>query len=174
MTACSVFAALGRRRVALHGPSRSLQLCPPHDGRLRAWRWGGGRRERADRRINADCPHDRIQTAISTLMARPDRPDGIICGNVIAALSVTAGAEAAGLVLGRDFEVVVKESLDLFRKFRPAIETAHEDFRFAGRWLAETIVGRIEGTADVAAHYYLDVPRLGVPRPGVTGEVERV
>ncbi len=166
-------AALGRRRVAL--------LAPPAHFTYARHMMAGFARGVAETGvasvpitgINADCPHDRIQTAISALMARPDRPDGVICGNVIAALSVTAGAEAAGLVLGRDFDVVVKESLDLFRKFRPAIETAHEDFRFAGRWLAETIVGRIEGTADVGEHF-LDVPRLGVPRPGVTDELERV
>lgn len=158
---------LGRRRIALLSP-------PPHFTYARHMRAGfaagiarSGLSEVPVAGIDADCPHDLIQATVRRLMASGDRPDGFVCGNVIAALSVTAGAEAAGLALGRDFDVVVKESLDLFRKFRPAIETAREDFRAAGRWLAETIVGRIEGNVDVGAHF-LDVPRFAMP-----DEVER-
>jgi LacI family transcriptional regulator len=112
--------------------------------------------------VDTDSPHELIQAEIYRLIESGERPDGFVCGSAVAALSATAGAEAAGLVLGRDFDVVVKESSNLFRKFRPAIETAHEDFRAAGRWLAEAIVGRIEGTADVGIHF-LDVPRLADP-----------
>ena len=111
--------------------------------------------------IDTDSPHECIQAEVFRLMQRADRPDGFVSGGAVAALSVTAGAESAGLVLGSDFDVVIKESSDLFRKFRPAIETAHEDFRAAGRWLARAIVGRIEGTADADTHF-LDVPRIAV------------
>ena len=114
--------------------------------------------------INTDSPHELIQAEVSRLIGSGQRPDGFVCGSAVAALAVTAGAEAAGLVLGRDFDVVVKESSNLFRKFRPAIETAHEDFRAAGRWLAKAIVGRIEGTADAGIHF-LDVPRLAALNP---------
>ncbi len=109
--------------------------------------------------VNTDSPHELIQARVSEAMQGRTRPDGFVCGSAMAALAVTAGAEALGYVLGRDFDVVVKESSNLFRKFRPAIETAHEDFRAAGRWLAKAIVGRIEGTADAGVHF-LDVPRL--------------
>jgi len=160
-------AALGRRRIALLAPPLCFSYARHMAGGFDEGLSLTGLKRVPIAGIDADCPHDRIQTAISRLMASPGRPDGFICGNVIAALSVTAGAEAAGLTLGRDFDVVVKESLDLFRKFRPAIETAHEDFRVAGRWLAETIVGRIEGSVGADRHH-LDVPRLTVP-----GQLER-
>lgn len=109
--------------------------------------------------VDTDSPHELIQAEVSRLIESGKRPDGFVCGSAMAALAVTAGAEALGYVLGRDFDVVVKESSNLFRKFRPAIETAHEDFRAAGRWLAEAIVARIEGAADADIHF-LDVPRL--------------
>lgn len=154
--------SLGRRCLALIAP-------PPHLTYARHMAAGfdrGVRRLGLDRvpvdAIDTDSPHELIQAEVSRLMERDDRPDGFVCGSAVAALSVTAGAEALGLVLGRDFDVVVKESSNLFRKFRPAIETAHEDFRAAGRWLAEAIVGRIEGTADAGIHF-LDVPRLASP-----------
>ncbi|SFN02991.1 transcriptional regulator, LacI family [Pleomorphomonas diazotrophica] len=154
-------ASLGRRRLALVGP-------PPHLAYARHMASGFCRGVTAMKLeslsvgpIDTDSPHEHIQAEIYRLMQRRDRPDGFISGSAVAALSVTAGAEAAGLVLGRDFDVVVKESSDLFRKFRPAIETAREDFRAAGRWLAKAIVGRIEGTADASIHF-LDVPRIAV------------
>lgn len=164
-------ASLGRRRLALVGP-------PPHLAYARHMSSGFCRGVTAMKLeslsvgpIDTDSPHEHIQAEIFRLMQRRDRPDGFISGSAVAALSVTAGAEAAGLVLGRDFDVVVKESSDLFRKFRPAIETAREDFRAAGRWLAKAIVGRIEGTADADVHF-LDVPRIEVPRIEVPEQAE--
>lgn len=155
-------AELGRRRVALLAP-------PPHLTYARhmitGYRRGILETGIADlpiRGVDADCPHEAIHAAISALMTGPRRPDGFVCGNVIAALAMTAAAEAAGCVLGRDFDVVVKESLDLFRKFRPAIETAHEDFRVAGRWLAEAIIARIEGAVG-NEHSFLAEPKFGTP-----------
>ena len=155
-------ASLGRRRLALVGP-------PPHLAYARHMATGFCRGIAALNlekvpvgSIDTDSPHERIQAEVYRLMKRADRPDGFVSGGAVAALSVTAGAEAAGLVLGHDFDVVVKESSDLFRKFRPAIETAREDFRAAGRWLAQAIVGRIEGTAGADIHF-LDVPRIAVP-----------
>lgn len=159
-------AALGRRRLALVAPPLHLSyarhmiagFCRGIDGL-------GLVRIPLDA-VTTDSPHELIQAQVSRLVDRGARPDGFVCGSAVAALAVTAGAEARGLVLGRDFDVVVKESSNLFRKFRPAIETAHEDFRSAGRWLAQAIVGRIEGTVDAGAHF-LDVPRLedlAVPR----------
>jgi LacI family transcriptional regulator len=155
-------ASLGRRRLTLVGP-------PPHLTYARHMAAGfcrgialSGLQKVPVGPIDTDSPHELIQAEVYRLMERDDRPDGFVCGSAVAALSVTAGAETAGLVLGCDFDVVVKESSNLFRKFRPAIETAHEDFRAAGRWLAEAIVGRIEGTVDSSVHF-LDVPRLAAP-----------
>lgn len=152
-------ASLGRRRLMLLPP-------PPHLTYARHMAAGfcrGIRLLGLDQipagAIDTDTPHELIQADISEVIESGKRPDGFVCGSAMAALAVTAGSEALGYVLGRDFDVVVKESSNLFRKFRPAIETAHEDFRAAGRWLAEAIVGRIEGTAGVGIHF-LDVPRL--------------
>lgn len=154
-------ASLGRRRLALLAP-------PPHLTYARHMAAGFSRGVKllgldqfALDSVDTDVPHELIQAEVFRLMKDGNRPDGFVCGSAVAALAATAGAEASGLVLGRDFDVVVKESSNLFRKFRPAIETAHEDFRAAGRWLAEAIVGRVEGTQDGSIHF-LDVPRLGL------------
>ncbi|MBS1167881.1 MAG: LacI family DNA-binding transcriptional regulator [Proteobacteria bacterium] len=155
-------ASLGRRRLALLAPPLHLTYARHMTAGFHRGISALGLERIPVDTIDTDSPHELIQADVFRLIESGARPDGFVCGSAVAALAVTAGAEAAGLVLGHDFDVVVKESSNLFRKFRPAIETAHEDFRAAGRWLAEAIVGRIEGTADVGIHF-LDVPRLTVP-----------
>ena len=70
-------------------------------------------------------------------------------------------------MIGRDFDVVVKESFNMMSKFRREIEVVNEDFRRAGAGLAEAVVRTIAG-ADPAELQTLDVPeasRVGLARP---------
>ena len=62
-----------------------------------------------------------------------------------------------GCVIGRDFDVAVKELFDLMRKFRCEIEVVHEDFRRAGMGLAEAVVRTIGG-APATELQTLDMP----------------
>ena len=49
-------------------------------------------------------------------------------------------------VIGRDFDVAVKESFNMMTKFRRDIEVVQEDFRRAGMGLADAVVRTIGGT----------------------------
>jgi LacI family transcriptional regulator len=109
------------------------------------------------RPITTDSGHEAIQDEMNRLMALRHRPDGLVCGSASAAISAITAAEAAGLVIGRDFDVAVKESFDLMRKFRREIEVVHEDFRRAGMGLAEAVVRTIAGMPP-AELQTLDVP----------------
>ena len=60
-------------------------------------------------------------------------------------------------MIGRDFDVAVKESFKLMKKFRSEIVVVHEDFRRAGMTLAEAVVRTIDGTP-AAELQTLDVP----------------
>lgn len=95
--------------------------------------------------INTDVGFDRIRAEIGRFMAARRRPDGLVCGSAQSALAVLSAAEGAGLVIGKDFDVVVKESFDLMRKFRPEVISVREDFRVAGMGLAEAVVRAICG-----------------------------
>ena len=57
-----------------------------------------------------------------------------------------SAAETAGFVIGRDFDVAVKECFGMMQRFRREIEVVHEDFRAAGMGLAEAVVRTIDGT----------------------------
>ena len=90
-------------------------------------------------------------------MQRRDRPDGIVSSAGAATLALAAGIEDAGLTVGRDVDVVSKQSSKLLHLFRPAILVVNEDFRHAGRELARSVLGRIEG-ADSATLQSLSIP----------------
>lgn len=138
--------ARGRRRLALIMPPPQLTYCAHMvDGFQRAM-------ERLDlvevpvHGITTDSAHEAIQAEVGRLMRGRRRPDGIVCGSASAAVAAIAAAEEGGLVIGRDFDVAVKESFDFMRKFRPEVVVLHEDFRKAGRGLAEAVVKTIAGT----------------------------
>ena len=118
------------------------------------------------RGVTTDSSHAAISTAeIGRIMAARRRPDGIVCGSAMAAISAISAAEGAGLVIGRDFDVAVKEHFDLMHRFRSEIEVVHEDVREAGVGLAEAVIRKIDGRASSSQ-------TLIVPYDGAESEAE--
>ncbi len=66
-------------------------------------------------------------------------------GSGSTAIAVISGFEQEGLVLGRDFDVVTKETFPLQSWYRPALVAIPEDFRSAGRDLADAVIRAIDG-----------------------------
>jgi LacI family transcriptional regulator len=91
------------------------------------------------------------------MMAARRRPDGFVCGSAVAAIATIAGAEDNGYRIGVDFDVAVKESFDIMRKFRGDVEVVREDFRAAGMGLADAVVRTIAGVP-AAELQTIDVP----------------
>jgi LacI family transcriptional regulator len=139
-------AARGRRRLALLPPPAALTYAR----HMAAGFVGGIERhdltEVALHGVDIDSPPEAIREEVARMMAARRRPDGLVCASAASAISAIAAAEDAGLVIGRDFDVVVKESFDLMRKFRREIEVVREDFRAAGMGLARAVLRTIEGT----------------------------
>ncbi len=150
-------AARGRRQLALLGP-------PTHLTYSRHMTAGFQRAvERLDlidvpiRAVTTDSPDEAIRSEIARLMTSRRRPDGIVCGSASAAISAVGAAEEAGCTIGEDFDVAVKESFNLMKKFRREIEVVQEDFRRAGMTLADAVVRTIGGAP---AH---DLQTIDVP-----------
>ncbi|MFO1207896.1 MAG: LacI family transcriptional regulator [Amaricoccus sp.] len=139
--------ARGRRRLALVPPPTQLT----YSRHMTAGFQRAVERHDLDevpiRAVTTDSSYEAIGAEIGRLMDSPRRPDGFVCGSASAAVAAVTAAEARGFVIGRDFDVAVKESFDLMRKFRAEIEVVHEDFRRAGMGLAEAVVRTIGGAA---------------------------
>jgi LacI family transcriptional regulator len=147
----------GRRRLALLEPSPALSYHYHmrdgfHEGVFEA-----GVAEVPFNGATLDNAIGDIKTRTAELMRRPNRPDGIVSGSGGAAFAIVAGIEEAGLKLGRDVDLVSKQSSRLLHWFRREIYTVDEDIKLAGRELSSAVLKRIEG-ADAKSLQSLSVP----------------
>lgn len=160
------FARLAVRTLAGRGRKRLLLIAPPRShlyARHMVWGFSdeaallGIPFELADK-VTSDSPGEAIDDAISARFAQPNPPDGFVLGSTTAAMSSIAGAERAGGVLGRDFDVVAKEAIAVLRRFRRETIIIKEDVGRAGEFLARALVAEIEKRAPGA--------RQGLEQPG--------
>lgn len=87
------------------------------------------------------------------------RTDGIVCGSENAAIGLIAGLQDAGLVIGRDIDVVAKSTSDILDYMTPPIDSFVEDLTLAGETLAHFLMKRIRGVPAEELQA-VDQPRL--------------
>lgn len=95
---------------------------------------------------STDDSLDTIEAYTLKLFAGDDRPDCVISLSGGSTIALCAGIEAAGLVIGKDVDIVSKQNVGVLQKIRPEIVTMDEDIHLAGRELAEFVIGAIEKT----------------------------
>lgn len=119
--------------------------------------------------ITVDDKMCAMEREIIKVMSRPRRPDGIVCGSAGAAMAAVVGAEAAGLVVGRDVQIVSKQSTDFLHMFRPAIKVINENIRIAGFELADFVLRSIAGEPPerLQSLHYVRPPELQIKAPVV-------
>jgi len=150
-------AGLGRRRLALIAPPTLLTY---HYHTINGFSEGlveTGATAIPFNSVNIDNSIAQIRAHTEELMRRKNRPDGIVSSAGAATLAVVGGIEDAGLTVGRDVDIVSKQSAPLLHLFRPALLVVSEDFRLAGRELARSVLGWIDGK-DPAGLQSLSVP----------------
>ena len=159
------YARIAVRRLAERGRERIALIPPPARLTFARHTVAGFQAEieRSDlvdvpiRDLTTDDDHEAIRARVEALMRSRRRPDGLVCASASAGIAAVIGAEDAGLVLGRDFDVAVKESFDLMLKFRREMIVVQEDFRNAGSALARAVLGVIAGRPPQTLQT-LDVP----------------
>ncbi|MGY6709046.1 MAG: LacI family transcriptional regulator [Rhizobiaceae bacterium] len=137
--------SMGRQRIALLSPPSRLTY---HHHMLGGFRRGladTGAREIPFTEASIDQPIEAIRDAARNLAQRAIRPDGFVCSSAASALALVAGVEDAGLVIGRDFDVVSKQSANILPLFRREILVVDENFRLAGAELAQAVLALIAG-----------------------------
>jgi len=95
--------------------------------------------------VTLDNTADEIRLAAMRRVAEPDAPDGFVCTGDAAGLSIMAGLTDAGLVIGRDVQVVVKQTSGIFSQVRPRVDAIFEDTALAGQQMGELLLRRIGG-----------------------------
>jgi LacI family transcriptional regulator len=95
--------------------------------------------------VYLDNSMNQIHKAALEMLSGKARIDGVIAGSSAGAVAIASAAEALGLKIGEDIDMVSKQPADLLRYMHPGIMTVNEDIRLAGRELAKAVLGRIEG-----------------------------
>lgn len=160
------YAEIAVEQLAARGRRRLVLLRPPGDLTY-AHHMSAGFENAVDRLDLVDVPMRDVTTdssdeAVGAEVARlmqslRRKPDGFVCGSANAAVAVIAAAEALGFEIGRDFDLAVKDSFRIMQKFRRNTVVIHEDFRAAGKALAEAVIRSLEGVAPEELQT-LDVP----------------
>ena len=88
------------------------------------------------------------RAAATALLASPDRPDAIVCGNDERALATLLAAEDLGLRVPDDVAVTGWDDIMAARHARPALTTVRQPMRELGAWAAQALDPRIRGDRD--------------------------
>jgi LacI family transcriptional regulator len=156
----------GRRRVAMIAPPIQLN----YSIEMRSGGAEAAREAGIDFEVLQDVTsHDRsgdIQAALAARLGRGPAVDGIICASTTSCMAAVASAEAVGLTIGDQIDIVGKEAIPFLGLFRPAILSFSEDVGAAGSFLAEALLGHIaEPGRPPRHHLQVPAPLPPVERP---------
>ncbi len=98
-------------------------------------------------RMTTETALEEIRAYAERLCRLPEPPDGIVSLSGSASIALVAGAEAAGRRLGKEIDIVSKQSAEFLNWIRPEMLTVTEDVRYAGQELAKAVLARIDGVA---------------------------
>jgi LacI family transcriptional regulator len=79
------------------------------------------------------------------LAARTERPDGIISDSEMRTIALMGGLQEGGLVVGRDLQLIYKQTSGILPTLFPALDSIREDVFAAGGELTKLLLRRIEG-----------------------------
>lgn len=95
--------------------------------------------------ITLATPLAQLNRFVAAQQAKPGGPDGYICPGEIPTMAVLAALSDQGLAVGRDIDVIAKQTSPVFEQYRPRIDTIYEDIRAAGETLGQLLLRRIAG-----------------------------
>lgn len=135
----------GRRRLALIlPPDRFMFRRHLRDGFQEAVEKSGVASELPGD-INLDSNAADLYAWLTWRLKQPEPPDGMVCAGEVSALSIMAALSDQGLTVGRDFDLVVKQTSLLYDEVRPRIDAVYEDIAEAGENLGRLLIRRIAG-----------------------------
>jgi LacI family transcriptional regulator len=95
------------------------------------------------------------RAAATALLASPDRPDAVVCGNDERALATLLATEDLGLAVPDDVAVTGWDDILAARHARPALTTVRQPMRELGAWAARALDERIRGDRDTPTSHLL-------------------
>jgi LacI family transcriptional regulator len=159
------FAYQAAKRLVAKGRKKLTIILPPDNftfgkhlraGFMTAVNEAGVEYEIANSTLDSSA--ESIRLAVMARLAEPDAPDGYICSGDAAALAVMAGIIDSGRTIGRDIDVVAKQTSGIFSQIRPKVDAIYEDTALAGEQMGKLLMRSINGEAPETLQF-LDEPR---------------
>lgn len=146
------FGALCVTRLAARGRTRLLMVPPPRAEFYAIEMVTSAEREANRLGVTLDVLSDTtsydsgsaIQQAVRQAYLSGNAPDGIIAASADATMSIATALEAAGKQIGRDVDLIAKETTEILRIFRKEILVVREDVRRAGEFLGRAVMQAID------------------------------
>lgn len=151
----SAFAYEATRRLIEKGRRKAMIILPPkrlmfgqhlRHGFMRAVREAGIAYEIAEG-VTLDSSAGEIRNFVKSRMNRPDAPDAFVCSGEVSALATIAGLNDCGMILGRQYDMVAKQTSRLLSEIYPGVETIYEDLAAAGEAMGQLLMRQIAGEA---------------------------
>ncbi|MEX0346217.1 MAG: LacI family DNA-binding transcriptional regulator [Rhizobiaceae bacterium] len=108
--------------------------------------------------LSIESPPQNIREACLNELKSANPPDGFVCGGEVSAMAVMAAVDDLGLKVGKEVDIVAKQTSPLFDQIRPRIDTVYEDLMETGRLLGRTMLRRLAGDP-VSELQTIDRPR---------------
>jgi LacI family transcriptional regulator len=135
----------GRERLTIILPPKRLTFCQHmQHGFMTAVREAGIAHE-VPEGIDLDSPAGAVRDYFRSRMDRADPPDGLICPGEVSAMAAITGLSETGRLLGRQYDIVAKQTSQLLSDIQPGVETIYEDLTAAGEELGRILLRRIAG-----------------------------
>lgn len=149
-------AGLGRRRIAMVAPATTYTFSKHMiEGYRSAVAAAGLAPLEPPEGIHLNSAPGELHRWFLDRLRQPDPPDAVICPGEMCAVAIQAAAMDAGLEIGRDIDLLAKQTSPLFDLHRPRIYTIGEDIAAAGFALGRHLLGRIAGEPVAGLHTLL-------------------
>jgi LacI family transcriptional regulator len=148
------FAYEAARRLIAKGRHKLTIILPParltfsqhmRHGFMTAVREAGVAYEIPD--IDLDSPARAVRDHFRQRAAEDGAPDGLICPGEVSAMAAITGLFEAGRSLGREYDIMAKQTSRLLSDIQPGVEAIYEDLTAAGEQLGQLLLRRIAGEA---------------------------
>jgi LacI family transcriptional regulator len=166
----SAFAYEATRKLIARGRHKITMILPPRrltfgqhllHGFMSAVREAGVDYE-IPTAVTLDSPAGMIRQYVVARAAEPAPPDAYVCGGEVSALATISALAGRGFVLGREYDIVAKQTSRLLTDIEPEVETIYEDLAAAGETMGSLLVRAIAGAAPEELQV-LQSPRFDVP-----------
>jgi LacI family transcriptional regulator len=137
--------AKGRRKLSIILPSPRLTFTQHmRHGFMTAVREAGIAYEIPED-LDLDSPAGAIRDHFRERGRQNDCPDGLICPGEVSAMAAVTGMFEAGRMLGREYDLLGKQTSSLLTDIQPGVDTIYEDLTAAGEHLGHMLLRRIGG-----------------------------